>query len=195
VNLENLSFLSVPAQKGETHAFAVLLRQNSAGGVAGSTGFNVGSSIVNCGFLGDFEDNPPVGDIQPAVHLLATDGHVFEGNVFTDCSVGISSSGDLTGNSCIIIKDNQFNGTAANISADLYLIDVAKLQIVGNNFGHALPSNNNGNLKKYILCSGTTTGNIAFNSFATDTATEATNITVNGMMMGVNFVAGAFLAV
>jgi hypothetical protein len=198
-NFENLGFLSVPAQKGTAGgvggSFGLLIRQNSAAGGYTTTGFNIGSSIVNCTFLQDLFAPPTATEMQAAIHFIATDGHTVEGCKFMDCRVGLVSSGDLTGNSAIIVKDNLFHGVAANIAADMYMIDVLGLEIVGNDFLHALPSHvGPAGLGKYAIMGGTVTGGMTRNTFATDTATEATNLTIGGLIMGVNYVAGAFLA-
>jgi hypothetical protein len=188
-NFENLSFLSVAAQVGLGYSFGLLIRQNSLVFQTGTTGFNIGSTITNCNFIQDQYLSVPADSIVTAIHFAATDGHTVEGCKFMDCRVGLASTGDATGNSCITVQNNLFHGVAASIGADMYMIDVAGLEIIGNIFGHAVPSQacGSGALKKYIKVGGTVTGSLA-NNFQGDLSVAAgTNNTIGNLICCGNF--------
>mgnify|MGYP001244487535 CR=1 FL=1 len=188
-NFENLSFLSVLVQQGIGKSFGLLIRQNSATFQTGTTGFNIGSTISNCNFLQDQYLSPPADSIVSAIHFVATDGHTIEGCKFMDCRVGISSTGDATGNSCISVLNNLFHGVAAKIGADMYMIDVAGLEVVGNTFGHAVPTQacGSGALKKYVIVGGTVTGTLAGNFQGDLSVAAGTNNTITGLIAAGNW--------
>lgn len=194
-NFENLTFLSVPAQKGTAGGvggcFGILARQNSAAGgtiPAQTTGFNIGTSIVNCGFIGDMYNEATTTECVAGIYYIATDNQLVENCQFMDVRVGILSSGDLTGNSCILVKSNLFKGVAANIAADMYMIDVAGLDIVDNKFLHAVPSHAGpATLTKYVIIGGTVTGGMSGNYQSASAVAAGTNNSISGLICGGNF--------
>jgi len=189
-NVENIHFRSRAAQ---TTVGLVAAPYNTNGGD------NIGSSFIHCSFSQDLGADAGSGVAQHTLRLDSTQGVLVEDCLFQDCRIGISILSSAAAAQGITIRNNAFRGIAANIAVDILAADVTGLQITDNHFLHALPSYGvvgGATYNKYFLRNGSScTGGISGNSFATDTATEATNLTIGEMIMGVNYVAGAFLAV
>jgi hypothetical protein len=81
----------------------------------------------------------------------------------------------------LVIKNNVFNGLAADIAADIFLSDGTNLAIIGNHFGHTVPAHAAGSMTKYIFCIGgsTVTGSASGNFFASANAGYGTDNTNN----------------
>jgi len=188
-HVENIHFRSRAAQ---TTGGLVQAPYNTNGGD------NIGSSFVHCSFSQDLGADAGSGVAQHTLRLDSTQGVLVEDCLFQDCRIGISVLATAAAAQGITIRNNAFRGLAANIAVDILAADVTGLQITDNHFLHALPNYGvvgGATYNKYFLRNGTScTGGISGNSFATDTATEATNLTIGEMIMGVNYVAGAFLA-
>ena len=182
-NIENLHFWS---RAGQTHGFGILARWNTPVGLA----LNIGSSIVNCTFSNDYEDNPAgAGVVQSAIRFDSTEGQLVEGCFFRDCRVGISVGSTQSASYSIIVKDNLFKGIASNIAADLMLSDTTGIEIVGNYFGHAVPTHAAGTMTKYIFCIGgtTVTGGVVNNFQGAAAVAFGTNNTANSLIAAGNF--------
>lgn len=145
-NVENIHFFSRAAQE---LGFGIKAYWNTGGGL------NIGSSIINCGFSADLADHPAAaGLVQSAIRFDSTEGQLVEGCFFVDCRVAIAAGSTMNAWKEIVIKDNIFNGQAANIAADLFLADGLNLAVVGNHFGHVVPAHAAGTMQKYIFVVG-----------------------------------------
>lgn len=185
-NIENLH---VMARAAQTHGFGVLGNWNTAQN-ASTTLLNIGSSVVNCSFNTDIVDAPPAaGVVQSAIRLDSTEGWLVEGCYFQDCRVGISVGSTVSASYQIVVKDNLFKGIASNIAADLMLTDVTGIEIVGNVFGHAVPSHAAGTMTKYIFVAGgaTVTGGVAKNYQGAAAVAFGTNNTASSLIAAGNF--------
>lgn len=172
-HVENIHFFSRAAQSS---GFGVRAYWNTG------SGLNIGSAIVNCGFSGDLADHPAAaGVVQSAIRFDSNEGMRVEGCVFVDCRVGIASGSTMNAWKELWIRDNIFNGLAANIAADIFLSDGTNLSIVDNVFGHTVPSHAAGTMTKYIFCIGgtTVTGHAAGNRFGSANAGYGTDNTNN----------------
>jgi hypothetical protein len=189
-HVENVHFRSRSAQ---TTGGLVQAPYNTNGGD------NIGSSFIHCSFSQDLGSAAGAGVAQHTLRLDSTQGALVEDCLFQDCRIGISILSSAAAAQGITLRNNAFRGIASNIAVDILAADVTGLQITDNHFLHALPSYGvvgGATYNKYFLRNGAScTGGISGNSFATDTATEATNLTIGEMIMGVNYVAGAFMAV
>lgn len=185
-NIENMHFWARAAQ---THGFGVLGNWNTNLN-ASTTLLNIGSSVINCSFNTDILDAPPgAGVVQSGIRLDSTEGWLVEGCFFQDCRVGISVGSTASAAYQIVVKDNLFKGVASNIAADLMLADVTGIEIVGNTFGHAVPSHAAGTMQKYIFVVGgaTVTGGVAKNYQGAAAVAFGTNNTASSMIAAGNF--------
>ena len=185
-NIENLHFWARAAQ---THGFGILGNWNTAAN-ASATLLNIGSSVTNCAFNTDIVDAPPgAGVVQSAIRIDSTEGWLIEGNFFQDTRVGISVGSTVSASYQIVVKDNLFKGIASNIAADLMLADTTGIEIVGNVFGHAVPSHAAGTMTKYIFVVGgaTVTGGVAKNYQGAAAVAFGTNNTASSLIAAGNF--------
>jgi len=202
VNSPALLLLSAHAHVENIH-FRSRSDQTTVGLVAApyntNGGDNIGSSFVHCSFSQDLGSAAAASIAQHTLRLDSTQGVLVEDCLFQDCRIGISILSSAAAAQGITVRKNSFRGLAANIAVDILAADVTGLEITDNHFLHALPSRGvvgGATYDKYFFTNGAScTGGISGNSFATDTATEATNLTIGAMIMGVNYVAGAFMAV
>jgi hypothetical protein len=181
-NVENIHFWTVPAQ---THGAGLLLRWNTPVGLA----LNIGSSVVNCSFSQDLDDPAGAGVVQSSIRMDSTEGQLVEGCFFQDCRVGISVGSTQSAAYRIVVKDNLFKGVASNIAANLMLADISGMEIVGNSFGHAVPSHAAGTMTKYIFVIGgaTVTGGVAGNYQGAAAVAFGTNNTASSLIAAGNF--------
>ena len=180
-NVENIHFWSRAAQ---THGFGLILRWNTG------SGLNIGSSIVNCSFSQDIDDAPAAGGVvQSAIRMDSTEGQLVESCFFQDCRVGISVGSTVSAAYRIAIRNNIFKGIASNIAADIMLTDVVGIDIHGNVFGHAVPSNAAGTMTKFIFVAGgaTVTGSVSANYQGENEVAFGTNNTASSMIACGNF--------
>lgn len=185
-NIENLHFWARAAQ---THGFAILGNWNTAQG-ASTTLLNIGSSVINCTFNTDILDAPPAaGVVQSAIRMDSTEGWLVEGCFFQDCRVAISVGSTVSASYQIVVKSNLFKGVASNIAADLMLADVTGIEIVGNSFGHAVPSHAAGTMTKFIFVVGgaTASGGVSGNYQGESAVAFGTNNTASSLIAAGNF--------
>ncbi len=181
-NVENMHFRTRAAQ---TTAGLINCPNNSGGGT------NVGSSIVNCTFSTDMGATATAGVAQKCIVFDSTGGARVEGCVFQDLRMAISATSSASATGGLIIRGNQFLGTAANIACDIHFTDITMISIVGNVFGHGVPSYGSFGgavYNKYILCNGASSaGTLAVNfQGATDVA-AGTNNTLGSLVTAGNF--------
>ena len=115
---------------------------------------------------------------------------------FVDCRVGIASGSTMNAWKELWIHNNHFNGLAANIAADLFLSDGTNLSVVGNTFGHTVPSHAAGTMQKYIFQIGgtTVTGAAMDNKFCSANAGFATdNSNMTGVQRSANYYVGGLM--
>ncbi len=181
-NVENVHFFSRAAQSS---GFGIKAYWNTGSGT------NIGSSIVNCGFSADLADHPAAaGVVQSAIRFDSSEGQLVEDCFFVDCRVGIAAGSTMNAWKELVIRGNIFNGLAENIAADLMLSDGTNLAVVGNHFGHTVPSHAAGTMTKYIFCIGgtTVTGSASGNFFGSANAGYGTDNTNNaGIIRSGNF--------
>jgi hypothetical protein len=173
MTVENIHFFSRAAQE---LGFGIKMYWNTG------SGLNIGSSIVNCGFSADKADHPAAaGLVQSAIRFDSNEGMLVEECFFVDCRVGIAAGSTMNAWKELVIKNNVFNGLAADIAADIFLSDGINLAIIGNHFGHTVPSHAAGTMQKYIFCIGgsTVTGSASGNYFASANAGYGTDNTNN----------------
>ncbi|MFA6082673.1 MAG: hypothetical protein WC773_04695 [Patescibacteria group bacterium] len=145
-SIENVHFFSRAAQE---RGFGIKAYWNTG------SGLNIGSAIVNCGFSSNLADAPAAaGLVQSAIRFDSTEGQLVENCFFVDCRVSIAAGSTMNAWKEIVIKDNIFNGQAANIAADLFLADGLNLAVVGNHFGHIVPAHAAGTMQKFIFVIG-----------------------------------------
>jgi len=181
MNIENLHFFSRAAQSS---GFGVKAYWNTG------SGLNIGSAIVNCNFSADLADNPAAaGVVQSAIRFDSNEGMSVEGCVFVDCRVGIASGSTMNAWKELLIRDNVFNGLAANIAADLFLSDGTNLALIGNHFGHTVPSHAAGTMTKYVFVIGgaTVTGSASGNYFGSANAGYGTDNVASSVIRSGNF--------
>jgi len=180
--VENVHFFS---RAGQSRGFGVRAYWNTG------SGLNIGSSIVNCGFSADLADHPATaGVVQSAIRFDSNEGMRVEDCVFVDCRVGIASGSTMNAYKELWIENNRFNGLAANIAADLFLSAGTNVSIIGNHFGHTVPSNSAGTMQKYIFQIGgtTITGSVSGNYFGSANAGFGTDNSNNaGFIRSGNF--------
>src|SRR3990167_4529674 len=184
LNAENLHFYSRAAQ---THGFAVIGRWNTG------SGLNIGSSLINCTFQQDVDDNEAAaGIVQSAVRLDSTEGWLIENCFFQDCRVGISIGSTASACYSIVMTKNHFGGLASKIAADIMLSDSYRTMITENHFAHAKPSNNAGSMNEYVFVIGgtTTTGYFGGNHQGAADVASATNNNLGSLVLGGNFGSG-----
>lgn len=176
MTVENVHFFSRAAQE---LGFGIKAYWNTG------SGLNIGSSIVNCGFSANKADAPAAaGLVQSAIRFDSNEGMSVEDCWFVDCRVGIASGSTVNAWKELVIRNNVFNGLAADIAADIFLSDGTNLAIIGNHFGHTVPSHAAGTMTKYIFQIGgtTVTGHASDNFFCSANAGFATD---NSNMTGV----------
>lgn len=182
-NVENMHFWGVAAQVNVGPY--IMIRWNTAWGVATSTGLNIGSSIVNCSFAED-PDHPDLTHAQVGVLIDSSEGHLIEGCKFHNVPISINILTSQSITDSIAICGNEFNGTAANMVANIQCAGSSWLSVNNNTFGHTVPAG--GGAAKYIYCSGTTAGEVMNNSFASGgtIVIMGTDNTLSNMKFGGN---------
>lgn len=179
--VENIHFFSRAAQSS---GFGVRAYWNTG------SGLNIGSAIMNCGFSADLADHPAAaGVVQSAIRFDSNEGMRVEGCVFVDCRVAIASGSTMNAFKELWIENNRFNGLAANIAADLFLSSGTNFSLVGNHFGHTVPSHAAGTMQKYVFLIGgeTLTGSASGNFFASANAGYETDNTASSVVRSGNF--------
>ena len=178
--IENIHFFSRAAQSS---GFGVRAYWNTG------SGLNIGSAIINCGFSADLADHPAAaGVVQSAIRFDSNEGMRVEDCVFVDCRVGIASGSTMNAYKELWIENNRFNGLAANIAADLFLSDGTNVSVIGNTFGHTVPSHAAGTMTKYIFVIGgaTVTGFAGNNHFGSANAGFGTDNTASSFIRAGN---------
>ena len=187
MNIENINFFSRAAQE---LGWAIKAYWNTG------SGLNIGSAIVHCGFTTDLADHPAAaGLVQSAIRFDSNEGMSVEDCKFVDCRVGIASGSTMNAWKDLLIKDNVFSGLAANIAADLFLADGLNLSLIGNHFGHTVPSHAAGTMQKYVFVIGgaTVEGHASGNSFASANAGYATDNTSANIKRSMNYYTGGLM--
>ena len=187
MNIENVHFFSRAAQE---LGFGIKAYWNTG------SGLNIGSAIVNCNFSADKADNPAAaGLVQSAIRFDSNEGMSVEGCVFVDCRVGIASGSTMNAWKELLIRDNVFNGLAADIAADLFLSDGTNFALIGNHFGHTVPSHAAGTMTKYVFVIGgaTVTGHASGNFFASANAGYGTDNTASSIVRSGNYYDGGLM--
>lgn len=181
MSIENIHFFSRAAQSS---GFGVRAYWNTG------SGLNIGSAIVNCGFSADKADHPAAaGVVQSAIRFDSNEGMRVEDCAFVDCRVGIASGSTMNAWKELWIVNNHFNGLAADIAADLFLSDGVNLALIGNHFGHTVPSHAAGTMQKYVFVIGgaTVSGHASGNFFASANAGFGTDNTASSIVRSGNF--------
>ena len=181
MSIENIHFFSRAAQSS---GFGVRAYWNTG------SGLNIGSAIVNCGFSADKADHPAAaGVVQSAIRFDSNEGMRVEDCAFVDCRVGIASGSTMNAWKELWIVNNHFNGLAADIAADLFLSDGVNLALIGNHFGHTVPSHAAGTMQKYVFVIGgaTVTGSASGNYFASANAGYGTDNIASSVVRSGNF--------
>jgi len=185
--VENIHFFSRAAQSS---GFGIRAYWNTG------SGLNIGSAIVNCGFSADLADHPAAaGVVQSAIRFDSNEGMRVEDCVFVDCRVGIASGSTMNAWKELWIVNNHFNGLAANIAADLFLSDGTNLALIGNHFGHTVPSHAAGTMTKYVFVIGgaTVSGSASGNFFASANAGYGTDNTASSVVRSGNYYDGGLM--
>jgi len=186
-SIENIHFFSRAAQE---LGFAIKAYWNTG------SGLNIGSAIVNCGFSADLADHPAAaGLVQSAIRFDSGEGQLVEGCFFVDCRVAIAAGSTMNAWKELVVKDNIFNGLAANIAADLFLTDGTNFALIGNHFGHTVPSHAAGTMTKYVFVAGgsTVTGSASGNFFASANAGYGTDNTASSIVRSGNYYNGGLM--
>jgi hypothetical protein len=186
-SVENIHFFSRAAQSS---GFGIRAYWNTG------SGLNIGSSIINCGFSGDLADHPAAaGVVQSAIRFDSNEGMRVEDCVFVDCRVGIASGSTMNAWKELWIVNNHFNGLAANIAADLFLSSGLNLALIGNHFGHTVPSHAAGTMAKYVFVIGgeTVEGSASGNFFASANAGYGTDNTASNVKRSGNYYNGGLM--
>ena len=186
-SVENVHFFSRAAQE---LGFAIKAYWNTG------SGLNIGSAIMNCGFSADLADHPAAaGLVQSAIRFDSNEGMRVEDCVFVDCRVGIASGSTMNAWKELWIINNHFNGLAANIAADLFLSDGLNLALIGNHFGHTVPSHAAGTMQKYVFVIGgaTVSGSASGNFFASANAGYGTDNTASSVVRSGNYYNGGLM--
>jgi hypothetical protein len=187
MHIENVHFFSRAAQE---LGFAIKAYWNTG------SGLNIGSSINNCNFSADLADHPAAaGLVQSAVRFDSNEGMSVENSLFVDCRVGIASGSTMNAWKELLVRNNVFNGLAANIAADMFFTDGTNASIISNVFGHTVPSHAAGTMTKYIFVAGgaTVTGHAMGNYFGSANAGFGTDNTASSFIRSGNFYAGGLM--
>lgn len=181
INVENITFGFAAAQL--TQGIVRLLNSSTVG-----AGDAFGGCISNC----YFDRSGYNVDTGPAVVINAVSAASVQGCIFDNCLRAISVESSTGSGDNIVIKNNQFMGSASNISCDIYITDCDDLLIIDNTFGHAVPSHGlygGATINKYVCVSGTAAGHLTGNYVASagTVVVFATDFTVSNMTYGANW--------
>lgn len=128
----------------------------------------------------DFHDGPASG----ALILSGTWQMAVKGNRFLNCDIGISFITTYSAPQIIDISHNYFNAITSEISADIHCSGGPKrLSIYDNKHAAGQPT---GGANKYIHFGAAATGMVSGCYFGVDDTTEATLMTLNGVLQAGN---------
>ena len=180
-NVENITFGFAAAQLVQG-----VVRLLNSGTVGAGDAF--GGCISNC----YFDRSGYNVDTGPALVINAVSAGTVQNCIFDNCLRAISIESAAGSGDNILIKGNQFMGTASNISCDIYITDCDDVMIIDNTFGHAVPSHGvygGAIINKYVNVSGTCAGHLTGNFFAHSTTTViiATDMNLSNITFGANW--------